>query len=132
MSNDPITSFQDEVLGPLHLTDGWEATVEINGKKLGFKIGGYIEPDAALMAHARDIVRSFAEFDRMVTEFLASEATRMPGAAYEIRQLALEEVVLSWPKRPDDGMIYFKGPHAYRLWRCDYIGRKPKGLGFDD
>ena len=126
--------FHDAVLGTLRLAeeDWWEATVAIECRNLGFKIGGDSEPDEILMVHARDIVRSFAEFDRMLVEFLASEALRMPGAADEIRQLVIEDVMLYWPERPDDGMIYFKGPDKYRLWRCDYVGRKPQGLGFDD
>jgi hypothetical protein len=124
----------DALLGTLRLAEGdwWEATIEVEGKKLGFKIGGDRKPDTALIEHAHDIVRSFAQFDRMVAEFLASEAQRMPRASDEIRQLMIEDVMLRWPKRPDDGMIYFKGPDQYRVWRCDYVGRKPRGLGFDD
>lgn len=126
--------FHDPVLGTFHLADEdlWKATVEVEGRKLGFMIGGDREPDMALIEHARDIVRSFAQFDKMVAEFLASEAQRMPGASDEIRQLTIEDVMLCCPKRPDDGMIYFKGPDKYRLWRCDYLGRKPQALGFDD
>jgi hypothetical protein len=126
--------FHDPVLGTLRLAEEnwWEASVAIDGRTLGFKIGGKIEPDSALIAHARDIVRSFPEFEKMVAEFLTSEAKGMPSAADEIGQLVIEDVMLCWPKRPDDGMIYFKGPEQYRLWRCDYVGRKPRGLGFDN
>jgi hypothetical protein len=128
------TEFHDAVLGPLRLTDGgwWEANVEINGKTLGFGIGGSMQPDSVLIVHARDIVHSFDQFDRMVAEFLASEANRLSGAAHEIRQLVMEDVILYWPKRPNDGMIYFRGPDPYRGWRCDYIAGKPQALGFDD
>ena len=118
------------VLGDLCLSDYWEATVTVHGKTLGFKIGG-LEPDAVLVEHACDIVRSFPEFEKMIAAFLASEADRLPGAANEIRQLVIEDVMLCCPERPNDGMIFFTGPDKYRGWRCDYIGRKPQGLGFD-
>ena len=74
---------QDAVLGTLRLAeeDWWEASVMIDDRALGFKIGGDREPDAALIEHARDIVRTFPEFSKMINEFLASEASRMPGAA---------------------------------------------------
>ena len=71
----------------------------------------------------------------MISEFLAEEARRVKHLkqfAHEIEQLRIEDVCLFWPKRPNDGMIYFKEPDRYRVWRCDYVGRKPKGLGFDD
>ena len=126
----------DAVLGTLRWNeeDWWEADVRIDGRALGFKICGDCEPGAALMAHAREIFRSFKEFDRMVVEFLASQASQAsqwPGASDEIRQLVIEDVCLFWPDRPNDGMIFFKGPDPYRLWRCDYVDRKPRGLGFD-
>ena len=44
---------------------------------------------------------------------------------------ALEGVCLFWPDRPDDGMIYFQGPDESRVWRCDYVSRKPRGPNFD-
>jgi hypothetical protein len=124
----------DAVLGPLRLDgDGqwWEAAVRIGGKAVGFKVGGEAEPSGALLAHAHEIVRSFPVFERMVSEFLAEEARRLEPAAEEIRQLAIEDICLFWPERPDDGMIFFNGPDACRLWRCDYINRRPVGLGFD-
>ncbi len=129
-----IEEFQDAVLGTLRLAEEnwWETTVAVADRSVGFKIGGESKPDSALIEHARDIVRGFAEFNKTVCEFLAMETRRIPGAADEIRQLVIQDVMLFWPKRPDDGMIYFKGPDKYRVWRCDYVGRKPRNLGFDD
>ena len=66
--------------------------------------------------------------------FLADEARTvkcLTQYADEIRQLAIQDVCLFWPDRPDDGMIYFKGPDEFKVWRCDYVARKPQGLGFD-
>ena len=42
-----------------------------------------------------------------------------------------EDVWLFWPDRPDNGMIYFQVPDESRVWRCDYVSRKPRGPGFD-
>jgi hypothetical protein len=124
----------DSVLGTLRWDDEqtWEAVVSIGKSTIAFFIAGDSVPDTALIAHAHDIVRTLPDFQRMVTSFLAEEAARLPGAADEIRQLSVDHVCLMWPDRPDDGMIYFRGPDKYRLWRCDYVARKPKGLGFDD
>ncbi|MEI9896028.1 MAG: hypothetical protein WDN28_19700 [Chthoniobacter sp.] len=128
-------SVSDSVLGELLLSDDddyWESTVAIDGKPLQFQLSGDPQPSPAVLSHAHDIVRDFADFSRTMSEFLESEAERCGGAAHEIRQLVLESVCLCWPQRPDDGMLYFKGPDEYRLWRCNYINRKPQGLGFDD
>src|SRR3569832_390952 len=129
-----IKEHQDAVLGTLQLAEEnwWQTTIAVADRSVGFKIRGESKPDPALIEHARDIVGGFAEFSRMVGEFLAIEARRMPGAADEIRQLVIEDVMLFWTKRTDDGMIYFRGPDKYRVWRCDYVGRKPRNLGFDD
>ena len=124
----------DTILGKLKLSEEgwWEASVTLGAKSVGFKIGGKKEPDANLIAHAKDIVKTFAEFEKMVAEFLVQEAKRLKPFAHEIQQLAIEDVMLLWPKRPNDGMIYFSGVDKFRVWRCDYVDRKPRGLGFDD
>jgi hypothetical protein len=129
-----VCEVTDVVLGKLKLSKAgwWEARVTFSGKSVGFKIGGSNEPDASLIAHARDIVGTFVAFEKMVAEFLLLESKRLAPLAHEIQQLAIEDVMLAWPKRPNDGMIYFRGIDKFRIWRCDYINRKPRGLGFDD
>jgi hypothetical protein len=130
-------SVSDSVLGELRLSDDadwWEGSVEVDGKRVGFNIGGKGKPDAKLIAHAHDIVSTLPEFEQMVSAFLADETRtdkQLARFADEIRQLTIEDVCLLRPDRPDDGMIYFKGPDEFRVWRCDYVGRKPRGLGFD-
>ena len=124
----------DSDLGPLTWSedgDWWEADVKIGERKFGIKIGGESSPDAALLAHARNIVGSFDEFRQKVLAFLALEAARSDRFADEIRGLEIQDVCLFWPERPDDGMIYFSGPDEFRLWRCEYVDRKPTQLGFD-
>jgi hypothetical protein len=130
-------SVTDAVLGELRLSadaDWWEGRAAVGSKTVGFKIGGEGRPDAKLLAHAHDIVRSLAVFEQSVAAFLAAEArtvTHLTPYTDEIRQLTIESVCLFWPDRPDDGMIYFNGPDQFRVWRCDYIARKPRRLGFD-
>jgi hypothetical protein len=130
-------SVTDSVLGELRLSDDaewWEGRITIGSRTVGFQIGGEGKPDTRLIAHAHDIVRSLPEFEHSVLTFLADEARtakHLARFAEEIRQLTLESVCLFWPDRPDDGMIYFKGPDEFRVWRCDYVARKPQGLGFD-
>jgi hypothetical protein len=130
-------SISDPVLGELRLSDDadwWEGTTTIGGRTIGFKFGGKAKPDAKLVTHAHDIVRSLPEFEQLVSAFLAEEGCTdkyLTRFTDEIRQLTIEDVCLFWPDRSDDGMIYFKGPDKFRVWRCDYVARKPRGLGFD-
>ena len=130
-------SVTDAVLGELRLSDDaewWEGHIAVGGRTVGFKIGGEGMPDTKLIAHAHDNVRSLPVFEQSVATFLADEAHRVKHLtqyADEIRQLVIEDICLFWPDRPDDGMIYFKGPDKFRGWRCDYVSRKPHGLGFD-
>ena len=128
-------SVSDPVIGELVLSsdgDWWEGSLTVDGTSVQFQLGGDREPSLALISHAHDIIREFAVFSRTVSEFLDSEAAAQAASADEIRQLALESVCLFWPDRPNDGMLYFNGADEYRVWRCDYINRKPQGLGFDD
>ena len=139
--NDPTANWPrcvpDSVLGELRLSDDaewWEGHTTVASRTVGFNLGGQGRPDARLIAHARDIIRSLPEFERMVSAFLADEARtckHLTRFADEIRQLTIDHVNLFWPDRPDDGMIYFTGPDEFRVWRCDYVARKPRGLGFD-
>jgi hypothetical protein len=125
----------DPVLGELLLSsdgDWWEGSILIDGSHLQFQLGGDREPSLDLISHAQDIVREYSSFSRTVCEFLEAEAASQLSFADEIRQLTLESVCLFWAGRPNDGMLYFKGPDEYRVWRCDYINRKPQGLGYDD
>jgi len=129
-----IKDRHDPILGPLIYSDegSWEATVPIGTSKIYFVIGGEFKPDRDLIDHAHKIIVNFDVFSQTIGEFLRSEAKRFPEAATEeINQLQIEEISLSWPGRPDDGIIFFSGPDETRLWRCDYIQRMPRNLGFD-
>jgi hypothetical protein len=99
-----------------------------------FGIEGRVDPDAALLRHAADVLNSKDEFMSRVKTFLTEELetkTYLTPLREEIESLDIERVCLFWSNMPNDGMIFFKSPQDERLWRCDYILRLPKGLGFD-
>jgi hypothetical protein len=123
------------VLGVLEYDEpvaAWRCVVPSDPLKLGFLIAGRDRPDDRLLAHAVSIIESAAGFLAAVREFLASEAVRQPKWANEIGSLKVQEICLFWPRRPDDGMVYFATPtDVGRLWHADYIKRRLVGLGFD-
>ena len=133
----PVDS-TDAILGALRWSkddEMWEAQTKVGDDSIGFFIAGDTSPSFALVTHARDLVAKLPDFKGMVASFLADEAKQQKDLAHyagEIGKLTIEHVCLMWLDRPDDGMIYFSGPDDCRCWRCDYVGRKPKGLGFDD
>lgn len=128
---------EDPVLGTLAWSvddEAWKSSADLAGAGFGFMIAGAPEPDKGLLAHAADILRRKEEFVAEVLACVKSEGEKAwYFASYreEIAGLRLEEVYLCWPDRPDDGLISLSGGRDYRLWRCDYVARKPKGLGFD-
>jgi len=127
-----VLAFQHARLGTLTLDEhNWTAVIQHIGSELSFRIGGTDVPDPGLLRHAVDIIDDLDSFQRRTHAFLIEEAGRHPRAAEEIVQLKLDEVCLFWPHRPDDGMLYFSGPDDFRVWRCDYIDRQPRLLGFD-
>lgn len=133
-SSPPLQPFKDPVLGDLQPDEtGWTVSVTAGGDAFSFTIGGGTEPDAALLAHARDILGGYPAFKKRVEEFVRSESVAYPpDIKVEVAQLEIDSISLFWPDRPDDGMIFFRGPeNEFRLWRCDYIARKPTGLGCD-
>ena len=98
----PVTeisrSARDTTLGELRLSGGgkwWEASIEVNGELLGFKIGGRLTPDPVLLTHAHDIIHSFTDFQKLIREFLTDEARgvkHLRQFAHEIEQLRIEDV----------------------------------------
>lgn len=130
----PAERFHDPRLGELLPGEtGWTVQVTKEGESFAFTIGGQHQPDAALLAHARDIADNYAAFKKAVRDCIDSESRDYPDEVKaELSQLSIDNISLTWPARPDDGMIFFRGPaDDSRLWRCDYINRKPTGLGCD-
>jgi len=101
-------------------------------RPFAIEITGSSSPNSTLLAHARDVHCDAGAFSRSVSQFLRDQKQHFPSAAAdEIESLRIDVVGLWWPKRPNDGMIFFAGGKEGRVWRCDYIDRSPKGLGFD-
>jgi hypothetical protein len=91
-------------------------------------------PDKVLLAHAADILRRKDDFVAEVLDCAKTEGEsvrHLHSYRNEIAGLRVERVCLFWLDRPDDGMICLSGGRNCRAWRCDYIARKAKGLGFD-
>ena len=130
-----LREFVHPQLGTLVFNDEvgwWEVSVEAGGEKVGGGIAGNRTPDPSLIQHALDILNDYPRFKTMVADFLKAEAGEFRGYEQEIAHLEVEEICLCLTDRPNDGMIYFGGGNEHRLWRCDYVSRTPKGLGFDD
>jgi hypothetical protein len=126
---------EDPVLGTLVWSKDDQAWIS-NRTEAGFdfQISGTPMPDKVLLNHAADLLEKQQQFVAEVLAHVKSESVskRRPQSYHdEISDLRVERVCLFWPDRPDDGMIELSGGRDYRLWRCDYIARKPKGLGFD-
>jgi hypothetical protein len=130
----PRRRAMDSVLGELTPTeDGWTAQVSARGDVVEFTIGGVGEPDPALVAHAGEIIKHYEMFARSVRDCIEEESRDYPEDVKQIlNDLQIDNVSLCWPDRPDDGMIFFRGrSDDIGLWRCDYVGRRPQGLGCD-
>ena len=126
--------FRHQRLGTLRRDeDHWTVTIPHDGAELTFQLGGTGVPSPPLLRHAVEIAGDLRSFQQRVATFLRQEAERAPRPeiADEIEQLRPSEICLHWPERPDDGMIYFSGGKELRLWRCDYVARQPRHLGFD-
>ena len=134
----PIAPTSDDpVLGTLSWSkddEAWLTRPELGDVGFAFQIYGTPQPAPGLLRHAAEIVEHRDEFILRVNGFLSEEVRsvrHLSPFTDEIAGLKIECVCLYWPDRPNDGMIYFIGGRDYRLWRCDYVARAPKGLGFD-
>ena len=111
--------------------EAWVSSTVHSGAGFEIQISGTPHPDPALLAHAADILQRKEAFLAEIIAFTKSEGETVRSYRDEIAGLRVERVCLFWPDRPDDGMVFFSGGRDYRLWRCDYVARKPRGLGFD-
>jgi hypothetical protein len=130
-------TISDPVLGTLTWSiedEAWLSATEYYGMGFVFQISGTPRPDGSLIRHAADIFTKREEFVQTVQQFLSEQTSsdrHFRAFKEEISGLKIERVCLFWPNRPDDGMIFFDGGLNHRVWRCDYVARTPKGLGFD-
>jgi hypothetical protein len=130
-----VSHIDDPVLGPMRYDeelDWWTATLTLpDGWTASLSVAGEDTPDPDLVAKARDLARSFDEFEKQVATFLKAEIAAFDSHYEdEIRSLRADSVSLVRPGS-GDGMIYFKGKNDDRVWRCDRKNGVPTGLGFD-
>jgi hypothetical protein len=126
--------FNDPILGPLQPGEtGWSANIVKGADHFVLTIGGNDKPDDALLAHAHDILGDYPSFKNAVKFCVEYESRDYPPEVKaELAGLEINIVALWWPTRPNDGMIFFRGSEKdIGAWRCDYINRKPMGLGCD-
>jgi hypothetical protein len=133
---EPLREMVDPILGPCvpdQEERWWRASLEANGRRIDFTLGGELEPNPLLLAHAHQIVGELDAFEKRVREFLKQEGARFKEADVrdEVEGLTIDDVCLLRADRPSDGMIYFKGPSEYRLWHCDYVDGRCQDLSCD-
>ena len=134
-----MKNFLDPVLGAFTYNaseEAWVADVSVDNRaSFQLKLGeGDSEPDPELIAAAREIVGVPTQFCDIVRAFLERSINEDPDFgdfAGEIRALEVEDFSLFSAGSPNNGMIYFRDGLSGRVWRCDYVDRKPKNLGFD-
>jgi hypothetical protein len=126
--------FNDPVLGRMEPVEtGWTVKVVKDAETFEFTIGGVSEPDAELLAHAHDILHDYPSFKKAVRDCVEYESGDYPDEVKaELANLEIDNIALPCPATPNDGMVFFRGSeNDVGLWRCDYIDRKPSGLGCD-
>jgi hypothetical protein len=112
----------------------WEGGFTAGDRAIDLVIDGHAEPDARLLARARELVKEFPALELRLDDYLAQEARREedPEFADEIRQLRISAINLRSPKRPALAVIDFDGPDDGRFWYCEYVNGKLRDLRFDN
>ena len=132
----PIASLSHPILGQLvydEEVEAWRVAAVTPAGSLPLLLYGDSEPGGAVLEKAVQLVRSSGVFLAELEAFLEAEAKLQTVVAVEIRQLQLEDVSLFPAKGsgPVTGMVYFRGPDADRVWRCDLDNDRLHHLGFD-
>jgi hypothetical protein len=113
----------------------WMAGVTMGNRRVDLAIGGDDDPDAALLAQARDFAADLGDFERRLQDYLAREAKQWaaesPDLAAEINELRVTGIMLRSSERPGRIVLEFDGPDEMRYWYCDYVDGEMSGLDFD-
>ena len=113
----------------------WEATLDRGDRAVTILIAGTVEPDARLVAAARDLAARFDALEPQVMAFVAGEAETFaaedPEIVGEVRALRISSLKLWYPDRPDRVVIEFDGPDEDLYWSCDYVAGELSGLDYD-
>jgi hypothetical protein len=135
-SGPPPEPIVDPRLGVLTLdADGewWEGRAQFGSTTVRVQISGDVPPAPALLTTARQILDQATEWERRVEQMKVAYVREWPQYGLEVRALRLDSVLMPWPDRVSDGMLYFDSDNGPgRVWRCDFSADGPHGLGFDD
>lgn len=128
---------KDPALGTLirnKKAECWEGGFTTGERTIDLVIDGHEEPDARLVARARELVKEFPGLQVRLDDYLAQEARQEqdPEFADEIRQLRVSAINLRSLERPGLAVIDFDGPDDGRFWYCEYVDGKLRDLRFDN
>lgn len=89
-------------------------------------------PDPALLHKAKEITQDFDIFQENVQAFLNTEAQKYEKkASGEIQNLIISVIMIAWPDKPNNAMIFFSGPNKDHVWHCDYDFKTFSSLTYD-
>jgi hypothetical protein len=112
--------------------EAWEGEFRVRDRTVEILIDGKEEPDAALVARARDLVTDFDNFERRLNDYLAETAkdwaSEAPELAADISALRLSSIKL---RSRESVLVDFDGPDVDVYWSCEYADGKFSGLDFD-
>jgi hypothetical protein len=112
--------------------EAWEGEFRVRDRTVEILIDGKEEPDAALVARARDLVADFDNFERRLNDYLAETAkdwaSEAPELAADISALRLSSIKL---RSRESVLVDFDGPDVDVYWSCEYADGKFSGLDFD-
>ena len=134
LTRDPVSQFNDPILGEIMLNESaWECAVNSPSGRITLRVGGRYEPDEALLESARQTFHNLPRFIDRVTDYLREESEHETWQEFaeEISALRINDVNYWWPRKPQVGMIFFKGPDECKIWHCDIDGSRLFGLAFD-
>jgi hypothetical protein len=112
--------------------EAWEGDFRVRDRTVEILIDGKKEPDAALVARARELVADFDNFERRLNDYLADTAKEWasdePELAADIGALRLSSIKL---RARQSVLVDFDGPDEDVYWSCEYADGKFRGLDFD-
>ncbi|HEX2932268.1 MAG TPA: hypothetical protein VHV54_21250 [Candidatus Binatia bacterium] len=112
--------------------EAWEGEFRVRDRTVEILIDGKEEPDAALVARARELVADFDNFERRLNDYLAETAkdwaSEEPELAADISALRLSSIKL---RSRQSVLVDFHGPDVDVYWSCEYEDGKFSGLDFD-
>ena len=133
-TRNPALRIEDPVLGELVINESsWQCSVDTRNGPIMLSVGGRYEPDERPLRTARETVQQIDSFIDRVADYLKRESQQEIWQPFsdEINSLAISDVNYWWPRKPNAGMIFFRGPDECKLWHCDIDGQRFSGLAFD-